>query len=578
MKLIKNIGLLVVLVFSMVSCIDKTPDYGNFPTKDVDFVYSINGDLFPLDFYVVSTIQFTNTSVKEGAVSWDFGDGETSTENNPLHKYEKAGIYEVTLTVDGVGSRTYPLMIYDIVPVLSVKNQSADIVVINDVTVDLDVFLPNPENLKTKYEWTFPEGTMKEDGRLITSFIGYSHEDGTIDNPGTLKFKHIGSQKIEIKSWFDIEGENRRLEDSYVNVQVGSSVPCKTIYYAVLDGNIMAYKIIDPARLPEGTKIKPFDMGLKAGSMPQQLVFKTIKTSDENGSLIDQDMIYILDAGKQYIYINDESGTNGDGKVTVMSADGKTADIVITNVGQRAFDDPFQGCADNDFLYYTDRNQGVRKVKLTARGEKQGAFDDKGSDQSFYLVQNNWLAYYGKGIAYGAINTGITIDSKGVFWWAKNYSGNGIYRFRTTDIHKTGDLPFPVVIQGGSPRSFVLDEVRNMMYVWMVKGTPGVGFVSYALPGEKEGTDLGKYAKFISMDADPINTTADEGVYVSQLALDSSTGNVYFGFRKDPKDTQGKYTTGLYYYVPGASDVVKLEGVNDKILGVAINERETNLF
>ena len=29
---------------------------------------------------------------------WDFGDGETSTEENPIHTYHKPGMYSVTLT------------------------------------------------------------------------------------------------------------------------------------------------------------------------------------------------------------------------------------------------------------------------------------------------------------------------------------------------------------------------------------------------------------------------------------------------------------------------------------------------
>ena len=212
---------MVLMLMAMVACVEKTPDYGNFPTKDVDFTYNVDGDEFLTDFYVVSKIQFNNTSSKSGAVTWDFGDGETSTEPNPVHKYKKAGVYKVTMSLAGVGERSYPIMIYDIAPVLSVASQSAVPVVINDVTVELSIFLPNPENLKCRYEWTFPEGTAKEDGTAMTTWTGYSHEDGTIDYPGKLKFKNIGSQKIEIKTWFDIDGENRRLEDSYVNVQVG---------------------------------------------------------------------------------------------------------------------------------------------------------------------------------------------------------------------------------------------------------------------------------------------------------------------------------------------------------------------
>ena len=34
---------------------------------------------------------------------WDFGDGSTSTEKNPIHVYAKNGQYSVTLTVTGPG-------------------------------------------------------------------------------------------------------------------------------------------------------------------------------------------------------------------------------------------------------------------------------------------------------------------------------------------------------------------------------------------------------------------------------------------------------------------------------------------
>ena len=151
MKTFNQIVFLVLMGIMAVSCVDKTPDYGNFATKDVDFTYRVDDDRYGLDFYVVSTVEFTNTSSKTGAVNWDFGDGTSSTEMNPSHKYATAGVYQVTLTIDGVGSRTYPLLIYDIAPVLSVAEQSANPVVINDVNVLLDIELPNPENLTCKY-------------------------------------------------------------------------------------------------------------------------------------------------------------------------------------------------------------------------------------------------------------------------------------------------------------------------------------------------------------------------------------------------------------------------------------------
>lgn len=571
--MIKNFVLLAIMMLAVTSCVDKEPNYGNFPSKDVDFTYQVDGDEYALDFYVVSTVQFTNTSSKSGNVTWDFGDGQTSNEANPKHKYEKAGVYTVTLTVDGAGSKSSPLMIYDIAPVLSVTSQTEPVVVINDVQVNLGIELPNPENLICKYVWKFPEGTKTADGTELTEFVGYSHEDGTIDNPGAISFKNIGSQKIELQTWFDVNGENRRLEDSYVNVQVGTPDPCPTIYYAELGGNIKAYKLVDMSKLPKGTKNLPFDMGVNSGNMPTQLVFATEKT--DAGA--EQDNVYILDCGKQYYYVNDEDNTLGDGKITVMAADGSNVNVMITNVGGQAFNDPFQGCTDGTYLYYTDRNTGIRQIPLSTRGARESTIY---SSTAGYFVVNNQLAYYGQGIAYGAIHTGLYIDKSGMFWWAKNYSGNGIYRFKTSDIGKTGagvKIPHPIVLYLTQPRAFTLDEELGKLYVWMTKGnTPGVGFCEYDIPAADQTVEGSNYNKFINMEADPINSTADEGVFTTQFAVDPTTHYVYFGFRALPSDKT--YTTGLMYYDPATKTVHKYMDNNDKILGVCINPRKTALF
>jgi len=45
--------------------------------------------------------QFTNTSIGATSYLWDFGDGQTSTETNPLHTYTMSGPYPVTLIAYG---------------------------------------------------------------------------------------------------------------------------------------------------------------------------------------------------------------------------------------------------------------------------------------------------------------------------------------------------------------------------------------------------------------------------------------------------------------------------------------------
>lgn len=50
--------------------------------------------------------QFTNQSVNYTGSSWNFGDGNTSTDVNPVHFYSYPGVYIVTLTVAGVSGCT----------------------------------------------------------------------------------------------------------------------------------------------------------------------------------------------------------------------------------------------------------------------------------------------------------------------------------------------------------------------------------------------------------------------------------------------------------------------------------------
>ncbi|WP_321423209.1 PQQ-binding-like beta-propeller repeat protein [uncultured Methanobacterium sp.] len=73
-------------------------DFSSFTAfNSANFVYTIvNNDTDPL------TVQFNDTST--GLIDswfWDFGDGTNSTDRNPVHTYQKLGVYTVSLTVSG---------------------------------------------------------------------------------------------------------------------------------------------------------------------------------------------------------------------------------------------------------------------------------------------------------------------------------------------------------------------------------------------------------------------------------------------------------------------------------------------
>jgi uncharacterized membrane protein len=46
---------------------------------------------------------------------WDFGDGHSSNEQNPSHKYEKAGEWTVILTVEGSEGKSIRSKVWDVV-------------------------------------------------------------------------------------------------------------------------------------------------------------------------------------------------------------------------------------------------------------------------------------------------------------------------------------------------------------------------------------------------------------------------------------------------------------------------------
>ena len=58
-----------------------------------DFSASVTSGYAPL------SVQFTDLSQYSTSRSWNFGDGATSTEQNPTHTYSAAGTYTVSLTV-----------------------------------------------------------------------------------------------------------------------------------------------------------------------------------------------------------------------------------------------------------------------------------------------------------------------------------------------------------------------------------------------------------------------------------------------------------------------------------------------
>lgn len=552
---------LALVSLSLVACVDNIPVEEDLPQDAVSFNYFIDGD-YALDYYVGSVITFCNTSPTAGTAVWSFGDGVTEEGDKVEHFYKVAGTYQVKLTI-GDYSKSQVIMISDIKPLLSINPIEGGLCEVNTTKVSFSLEVPNPQSLPLEYEWTFPQGTKDGAGELMSSSKSRL--------PGEVMFGNVGSQAVRLRVWMD----GRELEEGVINVQVGYDKPVPTLYYAVQGGKIMAYKLISD--LPEGMRVMPFDMGLSSGQHPFNLLFK-------------DSLLYILDCGKQFYYINDEDGVLGDGKITVMSKDGAKVETMLTNAGQAAFDDPFYGYIEGDWLYFANRNTGIMRVGLN---ERNAIF----SHASYpYYVQHTTLGYYNNGWGYGSIG-GCFGKVEGVWYWTKFYNGTGIFRFKDSDILPNtitqGDetnVPQDGIALGGMcPKSFAYD--KNLQKIYFTTWDAGYGgFYACTIDELNEiGTSKSKLAPYKKLTADglgfepnisgspaSIEGTSSEPVAICQMALDEATGCVYFGFRNNHGDVTCA-PTGIYRYNP-TTDVIEpvIEGAS--VYGLVINNNPSKLF
>ena len=563
--------LIAILPICEVSCIDNVPTVEPLPRDAVSFEYFIDQNAeskYYLDYYVDSDITFKNTSPEstQGEPTWDFGDGHIQTGDDVIHFYEKAGTYKVRLTI-GDYSAEQNVMIAPIRPIVKVK-VADPVCEVRKSLVTFEVELPNPKNKPATFAWTFPTDTKNAEDAEYATFTGKDIND----LPAPVKFSHVGSQTVTL----NVTLGDEELESTLLNVQVAYDKDVPTLYYAVQGGRIMAHKLTGGAH-PADMNIASYDLGVASGQHPFNILFK-------------DSLLYVLDAGKQFYYVDDTNGVLGDGKISVVSKDGAKVQTMITNAGQAAFDDPFYGCIDGDFLYYTNRNTGIMKVKLTDRDKVYNITEYP------YFVRHNHLHYYGVGgLAYGAVSRNIA-KINGVWHWSTCHTSTSTFCFMEDDILSSpvtqgekDKLPEEGKICDGLKIGSFYYSSKHDQVVFCAMGTTAncISVCSYAewKAMVSEGDVAKKAVKFDGKDfasnldgnLPAVEGTGVESVGITQIAYDDMNECVYFAYRNNGKVTDRYPNTGIYCYSFKTQQITCLiEGVS--AYGVAVNNNPAKLF
>ena len=337
----------IVLLAALVSSCNK---------GEIDFTYS------PENPRCGQTVSFSNSSTKGDTDSkweWVFGDGATSTLKNPSKRYRKAGIYMVTLTLDGKKHQraAKEISVFDSIPTFAISSEN--IGTYKDVT--LTPLTYNPYNLNLVYEWTIPEDAVVVD---------------SISKGITIFFKEDGEKEIELKT---VLGNDTTVTKKTFNVY---STPAPSLLLSTHDGHILRQKIYE-----------------RALSNPDTITPKVIQLGKISRLLVDGDNLYIYNMSDA-----------ADGAIYVMNLETNTVEAVIKTAGSQADSLYATGTVNNGFIYFTRKgNKAIYRVPATTRGAqftdgKEQLFASESELKDFRSGDCGGIDIYGQLIYIGAEN------------------------------------------------------------------------------------------------------------------------------------------------------------------------------
>ncbi|MBQ1732017.1 MAG: PKD domain-containing protein, partial [Bacteroidales bacterium] len=256
------------------------------------------------------SVTFTNNSQYAATYLWNFGDGETSTEMNPVHTYMTPGTYTVTLRVENsLGNDTKTRTNYITVnantnpPVADFAASETEVSMGGTVN-----FTDLTENIPTSWEWTFEGGTP------ATS---------TEQNP-SVTYSEPGEYTVTLVA-HNAYGEDTETKTGYITV----------FYPDIVMSNQNVYVCGGTYRDPGGDDdygnslsytqtIYPATSGAKVRLTFTEFSLEAASSSGWGGSGTCYDKLYIYDGvtTSTTAIVNGVCGTDNPGTITATNASG----------------------------------------------------------------------------------------------------------------------------------------------------------------------------------------------------------------------------------------------------------------
>ena len=248
------------------------------------------------------SVTFTNNSQYAATCQWTFGDGQTSTEMNPVHTYMTPGTYTVSLRVENsLGNDTKTRTNY--ITVNPNTNPPVADFVASETEVSIGTtvnFTDLTENIPTSWEWTF------EGGSPATS---------TDQNPSVL-YSESGTYTVTLVA-HNAYGSDTETKTGYITVFYPDVVMSDETVY-VCGGT---YK--DPGGDGDYANNLSYTQTLYPSTDGAKVRLTFTEFSLESGSTC-YDKFYIYDGTSDTgtAVVNGVCGTNNPGTITATNASG----------------------------------------------------------------------------------------------------------------------------------------------------------------------------------------------------------------------------------------------------------------
>lgn len=268
--------------------------------------------VYPLD---VSFVDETTGDVAEWR--WEFGDGETSSDRNPIHTYTVPGSYSVSLTVSGAGGSNvetkddYVRAVFT-APSLRKPANSANAVSLNPELATGEVFDSREESVLKATQWQI---SVSYDLSLVImdiqtpSTTSLSVPEGITENSSTYywRARYIDTHEGQ-SAWSGIY--TFTTESGVSNDQNNNGIPDAQEVHAAtdLDGNQVSDEGQEDFKLVESVE-GGFLLGLKAQTANIQL--KSLMSIHSNEIPADLDKPDQLPFGLLKLRVEDSEGTGG---------------------------------------------------------------------------------------------------------------------------------------------------------------------------------------------------------------------------------------------------------------------------